>query len=86
MVFDADRPLPLAIGVDKPLGEILGFKRARFLLAWWCVTPAYIAAVARGGARYTLNGVEAGQVSESHRALASSDRAARVARKVGGRE
>jgi sRNA-binding protein len=84
-VFDADRPLPLAIGIDRDLAAILGVKRARFLLAWWTGNAAYVAAVARGGARFRLDGTEDGLVSEEHRALASLDRAARVARKYGSR-
>jgi ProQ/FINO family len=83
VVFDADRPLPLAIGTDTPLGAILGAKRARFLLAWYTRHPDYVAAVARGGARYSLDGTEDGLVSEQHRAVASLGHAGRVARGPG---
>jgi sRNA-binding protein len=75
-VFDAEHPLPLAIGVNKPLAEALGKLRAKRLLEWWTRHPAYKAAVAAGGKRYHLDGAEAGEVSEEHRAVASLGRAA----------
>jgi len=70
LLFDADRPLPLAIGVHKPLGELLGGKRAKRLLEWWTEWAPYVAAVAAGGCRYSLDGSEAGQVTEEQRAIA----------------
>jgi sRNA-binding protein len=82
-LFHADRPLPLAIGVHKPLGELLGGKRAKRLLEWWTKSPAYVAAVAAGGCRYSLDGSEAGQVTEEHRAIAIGMRDARALRQSG---
>jgi sRNA-binding protein len=78
-VFDADRPLPLAIGVHKPLGELIGFNRAAFLLAWWTSWPAYLRAVAAGGSRYALDGQEAGEISECQRGVAQAVIATRAA-------
>jgi sRNA-binding protein len=78
-LFDLDLPLPLAVGIDKPLGVIIGHDRAAFLLNWWTEWPAYVAAVAAGGCRYRLDGSEAGEISDDHRETAAARiRAARA--------
>jgi len=64
VMFDADYPRPLAIGIHKPLGELVGTNRAKFLLEWWTSWPAYIAAVAAGACRYRLDGTDAGEITE----------------------
>jgi ProQ/FINO family len=74
-VFDANSPLPLAIGIHKPLGELIGGNRAKFLLEWWTSWPAYVAAIAAGGCRYNLDGSEAGQITEEQRSIAGRPRA-----------
>jgi len=70
VLFDADRPLPLAIGIHKPLAELFSVKRAGFLLKWWTRCPAYVAAVAAGGRRYNLDGTDAGEITEEQRSVA----------------
>jgi hypothetical protein len=70
-LFDPDHPLPLAIGIHKQLGPVLGVKRAKRLLEWWCGEwRPYTDAVARGGKRYNLDGSEAGEVAEAARIIA----------------
>ncbi len=70
VLFDAHRPVPLAIGIHKPLGKLIGVQRAKFLLEWWTSWPAYVAAVAAGGRRHSLDGSDAGEITEEQRSLA----------------
>jgi hypothetical protein len=83
-VFDLARPVPLAIGVHKTLAAILSHVRAKYLVIWWTRHPAYVAAVAAGGSRYNLDGTEAGEISEEHRAVARLGRAGRAKPGLGG--
>jgi ProQ/FINO family len=83
-VFDADHPLPLTIGIHKPLRELIGTKRANRMLEWLTSWPAYLAAVAAGGCRYNLDGSEAGQVTEEQRTAAAWPRDARAVGQSGG--
>jgi len=69
-LFDIEHPVPLAIHIHKPLGKVLGKKRALRLLEWWVAWPRYVAAVAAGGPRYNLDGSIAGEISEQHRGAA----------------
>jgi hypothetical protein len=61
-------PLPTACfasrAIHKPLGELIGGNRAKFLLEWWTNWPAYVVAVAAGGCWYNLDGGEAGPITE----------------------
>ena len=69
VLFDPDHPLPLAIGIHKELGKVLGMKRAMRLLEWWAREwRPYVAAIAAGGRRYNLDGSEADEVTEAARA------------------
>jgi hypothetical protein len=71
VLFDPDHPLPLAIGIHKQLGPVLGIKRAARLLEWWCrAWRPYGEAVARGGQRYNLDGSEAEEITEQARIIA----------------
>jgi sRNA-binding protein len=71
-VFDPDRPLPLALRVDHQLRAALGVSRSQVvgLLEWWTAQPGYIAAISAGGMRRNLDGSEAGEISDKHRAHA----------------
>ena len=62
LVFNAERPVPLAIGIHAELGPVLGMNRAQRLLHEWTRWRPYVAAVAAGGKRYHLDGSEAGEV------------------------
>jgi hypothetical protein len=72
VVFDPDRPLPLALRVHHQLRAALGAPRSQVidLLEWWTAQPSYIAAIAAGGMRWNLDGSEAGEISDEHRAHA----------------
>jgi hypothetical protein len=67
-VFDADKPLPLALGTGQEL-VALGFEPDTVGLAigWWVRRRAYRAAVAAGGMRYDLNGHPVGEISDEYR-------------------
>jgi hypothetical protein len=78
VLFDADHPRPLAIGIHKPLGGLIGTNRAKFLLEWWTSWPAYVAAAAAGGCRYNLDGTEADEITEEQRSVAGRLRDARA--------
>jgi hypothetical protein len=84
-VFDADSPLPLAIGIHKPLGELIGTNRMKFPLEWWTSWPAYVAAIAAGGCWYNLDGTEAGEITEEQRQRhgAATRRAGSLATRAG---
>jgi ProP effector len=71
-VFNAARPLPLAIGIHIPLREALGGNgwRAYRLLVWWTAQPAYQRAVAAGGHRYNLDASVAGKVNAHQEEMA----------------
>jgi ProP effector len=71
-LFDADHPVPLAIGIHKQMGKVIGLKRAKRLMGWWTNWKPYIAAIAAGGVRYNLDGSEAGPVTEAQREHARS--------------
>jgi len=72
LVFDPDRPLPLALRVHHKLRAALGVPRSQVidLLEWWTAQPGYIAAIAAGGMRRNLDGSEAGEIGDEHRAHA----------------
>lgn len=75
-VFDAEHPLPLMVGVNKALGDVLGKLRAKRLLSWWCTHPNYLRAVgADDSMRHHLNAEPAGHVLAEHRAAARLGRA-----------
>jgi hypothetical protein len=54
------------------LRAALGAPRSQVidLLEWWTAQPSYIAAIAAGGMRWNLDGSEAGEISDEHRAHA----------------
>lgn len=72
LAFDADTPLPLAVGAHKLLAPVIGTKRAERLLAWWVDSPAYVAAIAAGGCRHRLDGAVSGEISDAHRRAAQA--------------
>ena len=66
-LFDPEQPRPLALGIHKQLGKVIGLKRAKRLMEWWTDWAPYVAALAAGGKRYNLDGSEAGEVTEAQR-------------------
>jgi hypothetical protein len=72
VVFDPNRPLPLALRVHHQLRAALGVPRSQIidLLEWWTTQPGYIAAIAAGGMRRNPDGGEAGEITDEHRAHA----------------
>jgi sRNA-binding protein len=73
----------LAVGVRAKL-KGFGYGPAdllRAVLARWCRQRSYLEAVARGGHRTALNGLQDGEVTEGHREQAAADLAARPARR-----
>jgi sRNA-binding protein len=73
-LFDRNTPKPLAIGTTRSLIERvpdIAHWELRGFLRFWCSRKRYLEAVARGGARFNLDGTVAGEVSEAHRTYAS---------------
>ena len=58
--------------VHHQLRAALGVPRSQVidLLEWWTAQPGYIAAIAAGGMRRNLDGSEAGEIGDEHRAHA----------------
>jgi hypothetical protein len=74
LVFDADRPLPLAVGVSVDIRAALGLSRSEcgVLMRWWCQGPLYLRALAAPGSqRHKLDGTVVGPVAENERAHAA---------------
>jgi hypothetical protein len=74
LLFDADRPLPLAIGVSVDIRAALGLSRSEcgVLMRWWCQGPLYLRALAAPGSqRHKLDGTVVGPVAENERAHAA---------------
>ena len=81
-------PLPGAVRRRPPvaprdrdpqaLGELIGVKRVGILLKWWISCPAYVAAVAAGGHWHSLDGSDAGEITEKQRSIAGQLRDARA--------
>lgn len=76
-LWDADRPLPLAVGIHKQIiaiAEPKGLSRSavRRFLDKWTSAAAYQAAMSQPDAmRYNLDGTPAEPVSEKHRRRAA---------------
>jgi hypothetical protein len=72
-VFNADKPLPLAIRADKAVREALAlpWSQGNDLLHWWTHRPAYYQALIAGGARHDLDGTENGVVTPHQQAHAT---------------
>jgi ProQ/FINO family len=84
-VFDADKPVPLAIGVHEQLTELgLSAKETGDLLRWWTRRHEYYTALARGGSRYNLDASVAGPVGTEDQAHAG--RKASEPRRIGRRK
>jgi hypothetical protein len=75
VLLGANHPRPLAIGIHKPLGELIGTNRAKFLLEWWTSWPAYVAA---GGCRHDLDRTQADEFTEEQRSVPGRLRDARA--------
>jgi ProQ/FINO family len=85
IVFDAEKPVPLAIGVHEQLAELgLSAKETGGLLRWWTRRREYYAALARGGSRYNLDASVAGPISTEDQAHAG--RKASEPRDIGRRK
>lgn len=60
VLFNPLSPVPLAIGIRRDLLKIrpdrVSDRGVRRALRWWCSSPAYLDALARGGRRYGLTG------------------------------
>ena len=72
IVFNPEKPLPLAIGSHKAIRAAFGLPWSQLedLIRWWTIRPEYLAALVAGGPRYSLDGSEGGVVAESERASA----------------
>ena len=72
-VFNADKPLPLAIRTDKAVREALAlpWSQGNELLHWWTHRPAYYQALIAGGPRYNLDGTADGEVTPHQQAHAT---------------
>lgn len=70
-----DNPVPLAVGIDRVLGNAVrpAFSRncVKDFLSIWCRADDYRRAVAAGETRRHLDGTEAGKPTESERTHAS---------------
>jgi ProP effector len=79
--FSSRRRRPLALGSFEAVARALEGQasrtRVRAFLAVWTRSTAYLKSVAKGGPRYTLDGIPSGTVAEAHRAAAISALAAR---------
>lgn len=77
-VWNAEQPLPLAVGVHRqlfPLGERHGMSRSavrRFLTDWTSAEPYQLALAADGSRRFDANGEPAGEVRERDRSRAQA--------------
>ena len=71
-VFNADKPLPLAIRTDKAVREALAlpWSQGNDLLHWWTHRPAYYQALTAGGPRYNIDGTVNGEVTPHQQAHA----------------
>lgn len=81
-LFDPMKPVPLAIGIHAALLAALPDATAaqlRRLLAPWCRRPRYLAALAAGADRHSLEGVQ-GAVTEEQAAEAAQMLKAALAR------
>jgi sRNA-binding protein len=81
-VFNADKPLPLAIRTDKAVREALAlpWSRGNDLLHWWTHKPAYYQALTAGGQRYNIDGAVNGDWLA--RTTATPDRDAEIAARM----
>lgn len=71
-LFDAEKPVPLAIGIREALLEAMPDITAgllRHILVGWCSHPRYLAALTVGADRHGLEGVQ-GTVTEEQAANA----------------
>lgn len=84
--FDWADPKPLKIGIiedvlaSQALGEGVGMKALRQMLAGYCSRPRYLKTLREGAARVDLQGRPAGAVSAADAESARERRAARKAR------
>lgn len=72
-LFNAKKPLPLAIGINDALCAAMpdtGAALLRRALAYWCNRPRYLAALVAGADRHGLEGVD-GKVTEEQAADAA---------------
>jgi len=75
-------PLPLALGINQDIAKALGIHphAAQAVLARWTNRMNYLAAVAAPGSRrFNLDGTDAGEVSDDHRAQAAATFAEKLA-------
>ena len=70
LLFDLDNPRPLKIGIHLDLiAQGIPAGAVRDAMAWWAGQPGYRRALAAGGARYGLDGVELGVVTEEQQRM-----------------
>jgi ProP effector len=78
-------PVPLKIGVSRDvvalLADTYSRKVIRRALAFWTGRSVYLEAIARGGARYDLDGTIAGEVGEEHERRGRDELAERARRR-----
>jgi ProP effector len=86
-VFKIPPVVPLAHGVHRQIAEEQGLSLAevRSALAFWINGLRYITAIARGGARYGLDGKPDGVVTDAEAAEARERLAVRKPRHPGGK-
>jgi len=84
-------PVPLAIGIERKIQQFLGDARLpkarlRYALHCWTRRTGYLAAIAEGRCRQDLDGSDAGEPEEAHRAYARELIAERLAKRVSHRQ
>jgi len=84
-------PVPLAIGIERKIQQFLGDARIskmrlRRALHCWTRRTGYLAAIAEGRCRQDLDGSDAGEPEEAHRAYARELIAERLAKRVSHRQ
>jgi len=80
--FNPERPVPLAIGVDKALKRETGlsWNATYTALRFWTRQPAYLLALMAGGPRHALDGTVDGEVTDAQRAEAAARLEAQTAK------
>jgi hypothetical protein len=84
-------PVPLAIGIERKIQQFLGDARLskarlRRVLHCWTRRTGYLAVIAEGRCRQDLDGSDAGEPEEAHRAYARELIAERLAKRASHRQ
>jgi hypothetical protein len=87
ITFNVHAPLPLALEINQDIAKALGIhpQAAQAVLARWTNRMNYLAAMAAPGSRrFNLDGTDAGEVSDDHRAHAAAKFAEKMAAVMAG--